>query len=1167
MLEWIVADDVRPLADALADVLVEPLSDPMAAEWIAVPTEGMRRWLRLDLARRLGATSPERADGIVANVELPFPGRLRQAVIDAERAERNADPADPWAVAPLTWTVYSLLRRAGDDRYGPLAELPPGATWYGRARRVADLFDRYATRRPVLLERWAANEAVDALGFALDPARQWQFRLWRDVRDRIGDISPPERFRTALERVQRGELVLDLPERLALFGLTTLPTGDPFLDLLDAVSATREVRAFLLDPAPAVTEALRAHTLAAPPVSLCRADDATADLVTHPLLRSWGRPYRERTVLLAVSETTRGTPAPVALQTPVLGDAPTTLLGRVQHDLRHGIAPTPDFTLGPDDRSVQVHACHGTSRQVEVLRDAILHLLADDPTLTEDDVVVLCPKIETYAPLISAGFGPSAGSSAGAGSGGGSGDGPPRLRYRVTDRGLRDDYPLFAAFEALLALVAGRASASELVGFVSLPAVRARFGFDDAAVASIAEWTEATHVRWGLDADDRVRFGFDPPLADNSWRAGLDRLLTGVAVVETDLTLGPGGVAPYPVEGGAAEIAGALADLVARLADLRDRIATDHSLVAWGELLVKAARDFLDPRRADDWQAERLARAITEAIDDARLGAPDDDLRVGFADVRALVTERLGGAPRRSELLRGGVTVTSLTPLRWLPYRVVCILGFDEDGTGPAHTDGDDLTAVDPLLGDRDPRAETRQALLEAVLAAGDHLVITRTGHSVRTNQEVPPAVTLAELRDTIVATLAPAEPGAERPVDPWSRIETRHPHQPFDARVFAPGALGHPGPWSFDPVACAGAAAVRDRAPDLPEFLPEPLEAVAPPPVLVGAQVTRFLRNPVHHFFRERLGAHIPDETDATTADEFALALGGLDAWHVADRLITARCAGLPDDRWAAQERASGALPPGPLGDDALTGIKGKVDQIFARARTLGVDPLETRTVPVEVTLDDGTRIVANHDRRAGHEDDQPDHPDRRPGPARISYSSLKDHHYLEHWIELMVLCAARPDVEWRSVRVCRADKKIVAVELVPRLPAGAERAEAARRALGTVVDLMQRATREPLPLFPEFSRKLVEQPDADLGSAWHTDEGAFQTSAGAGDDVFVRLAFDNAGVDDILGLPVRDDDPDGDAEFRAERFAEVLWGTVDATAMDLETEPTTDDAGEDDA
>ena len=39
------------------------------------------------------------------------------------------------------------------------------------------------------------------------------------------------------------------------------------------------------------------------------------------------------------------------------------------------------------------------------MRDAILHLLADDPTLEPRDVIVMCPDIEAFAPLIQATFG------------------------------------------------------------------------------------------------------------------------------------------------------------------------------------------------------------------------------------------------------------------------------------------------------------------------------------------------------------------------------------------------------------------------------------------------------------------------------------------------------------------------------------------------------------------------------------------------------------------------------------------------------------------------------------------------------------------------------------------------------------------------------------------
>ena len=61
--------------------------------------------------------------------------------------------------------------------------------------------------------------------------------------------------------------------------------------------------------------------------------------------------------------------------------------------------------LRAGDDSVQVHSCYGRARQVEVLRDAILHLLADDPTLEPRDVIVMCPDIETFAPLVHATFG------------------------------------------------------------------------------------------------------------------------------------------------------------------------------------------------------------------------------------------------------------------------------------------------------------------------------------------------------------------------------------------------------------------------------------------------------------------------------------------------------------------------------------------------------------------------------------------------------------------------------------------------------------------------------------------------------------------------------------------------------------------------------------------
>jgi exodeoxyribonuclease V gamma subunit len=1146
VLHLTTSDDVHPLATALAEVLATPLADPMAPEWVAVPTEGMHRWLKLELARTLGAAGPGTGDGVTANIHFAFPGALRQAVLAAARPDPADERSDPWRVEHLVWAVLEVLRaRADDDGLGPLRTLPDGATWYGRARRLADLFDRYALRRPDLIRHWHAGHDVDATGRPLAPAERWQPHLWRATRARVGEPSPPERMPQILEQVRAGSLTLDLPSRLAVFGVTTLPGGAPFLDLAEAVAARHDLHLFLLDPSPTATARVQAASLAAPPgEELLRADDHSDDAVTHPLLRSWGRPYRERTVLLAA--TGNGAAAPA--DPPPTAD-PATLLARLQHDLRTDDAPAGDFVLDPADRSVQVHSCHGQARQVEVLRDAILHLLAADPTLREDDVVVLCPAIDEYAPLVEAGYGPSADAPRPPATSTAGPAGAPRLAYRVTDRTLRETYPVLAALDTVLTLVAGRVPASAVLELCALGPVRARFDFDDDAVATIGRWVTETNVRWGLDGPHRAQWGVPAELTANSWRAALDRVLMGVAVSDDDLSLAAGGIAPFGVESGDIAVAGRFADLLAHVAAIADDVTRPRAPDAWCAALAEVSDRLFAAEPNQQWQLDRLRQVVAEIGDHAMVGERPADVELTLADIRRLLADRLQGAPRRPDFFRGGVTVSSLTPLRWLPFRVVGLLGFDEAGTGGGVTDGDDLAALAPRLGDRDPRAEARQSLLEAVLAAGDHLVITRTGHDIRTNQEIPPAVAFAELRDTITATLAPTADYSVR--RQWrEQIETVHPHQPFDERCFAPEALRPDGPWSFDPGALAGAHARRtrddeDRAP----FLDSPL---APAPhdgqVFTLAELAAFLNHPVKAFLRGRLGIHLPSE-ESQPSDDLPTELGGLAAWAVASRLIDARLAGRSTDEWARYERALGTLPAGGLGDTAVTTVAEAVDRLFAAAATHGVALQHAEPRPFEVGLGDGTRVVGVVDDRGGA---------LGPGPARITYSRARPTQHLAAWLDLVALVAHDPGPEWRSVTIRRSKdgKKVDVLELFPRGIDADERRAHAIAALEVVVDCYRRAQCEPVPLFATLSRKLHD------GDAKPTDWIDGYNGSGDGDDDANGLAFGAVTLDELRALPARADDPPGARTGRAERFADYLWGAVERAAG-----PPDDDADDPDA
>ena len=177
----------------------------------------------------------------------------------------------------------------------------------------------------------------------------------------------------------------------------------------------------------------------------------------------------------------------------------------------------------------------------------------------------MCPDIETFAPLISATFG--------AGEVGPDDDElddlpeelrPPDLRVRLADRSLRQTNPILGFVARLLELGDQRLTASQVLDLADRDPVRRRFGFDDDALARTQEWVSQTGIRWGLDAAHRKPFKLDK-LDAGTWRAGLDRLLLGVAMTESEQRLF-GGVLPLDdVESGAIDLAGRLAELIDRL--------------------------------------------------------------------------------------------------------------------------------------------------------------------------------------------------------------------------------------------------------------------------------------------------------------------------------------------------------------------------------------------------------------------------------------------------------------------------------------------------------------------------------------------------------------------------------------------------------------------------
>jgi exodeoxyribonuclease V gamma subunit len=515
-------------------------------------------------------------------------------------------------------------------------------------------------------------------------------------------------------------------------------------------------------------------------------------------------------------------------------------------------------------------------------------------------------------------------------------------------------------------------------------------------------------------------------------------MLVGVTMTEEGHRLFEGVLPADDVESVAIDLVGRMAELVDRLQAVVDAFGASRPIGAWVEAIADAADALTATSQRDAWQRAQLQRVL----DAVRTEAAGAGIGLTLPEVRALLAERLQGRPTRANFRTGHLTICTLVPMRSIPHRVVCLLGLD-DAAFPrkAPRDGDDLMLADPHVGERDPRFEDRQMLLDALMAAGDRLVVTYTGNDVRTNAPRPPAVPVGELLDEMERTVRG---------DVRDQVLVAHPLQPFDARNFTPGRLGSQAPWSFDRVTLDGARAVgaERRAPR--PFLTEPL----PPrwsPVVELEGLVAFVRHPVRAFLRQRLDFGVGSYSDEV-ADALSVELDKLEEWQIGERMLAARLAGATAEAAEAAERARGTLPPGKLSDPVLATIRPSVEQVHALASQLLGGPAAPASVDVRVALPDGRTLSGTV-----------------PGVCgdllrSVTYSRINARHRLVAWVRFLALTAAYPDRPFQAATVGRGTYGSGLDAHVVRLP----RLEPARALehLAQLVAVHDRGLREPLPL-----------------------------------------------------------------------------------------------------
>ena len=953
---------LESLAEQLADIIQTPLSSPLASEVIVVQSRGMERWLSMKLATH---------NRICANIHYPFPNTFLHEVFQ----KLLADVPDTTLFDPgiLTFRVMKLLpENVAQPEFEPLSlylkEDPNGLKLYQLSEKIADIFDQYLVFRPEMIFSWEAGKGA-----------HWQASLWRQLTEEDDHFHLHHRARLReqfFKKIRKTTPAMEkFPERISIFGISHLP--DFHIHVFAELSRYIPVYLFLMNPCREFwgdivsgQDRKRIHR---------RYQDigvAEADLHLesgNPLLASMGALGRDFLNIITAYDCEFHEQYDDMQQLSLLACVQSDILMLTDRNQFNGEADQGLLFQPGEDSSIQTHSCHSPMREIEVLHDNLLLMFEELPELLPKDIIVMVPDIAAYSPFVQAVFGAQTRDEL-------------RIPFSIADRNIRNESRIVDAFAALLDFKASRFGSSQVLSLLEVGSIRKKFNLSESDLGIIEHWIQDTGIRWGIDAKNREKLDL-PDFKENTWKAGIERLLLGYAMRGNDNNMFAD-ILPYDkMEGSNVKVLGRLVEFLERTIYWAKRLEQEDSLSGWS----RALHTLLDHLFYSDEDSEREIQLLRTLID----GMANNQTLSGYTEsvslevVRSYMIHHLGKEGFGSGFISGGVTFCAMLPMRSIPFEVVCLVGMNSDAfpRKSRHLEFD-LVSKYPKPGDRSRRKDDRYLFLESILSARKRLYISYVGQSINDTSIMPPSVLVSELMDYLTEGFGLKD----------ADLVTQHRLQAFSPEYFKKSSEELVSYSEENMLASTRLLGPKENIPFITEGLSQPDDEWKQ---INSSQLKRFFTHPARYLLQHRLGIYF-DKGISVLEDRENFRLDPLDRYIIGQELVEYGLKGVDPDELLPVYQASGKLPHGSVGETQYRELSIDVDAFVNKAKTVKGESLGES---FEVDLSVETYRI--------HGKLNDFHKDR--GLIRYRFVNMKSKDLLSSWIDHLLLCAI-VDIEFQK-------------------------------------------------------------------------------------------------------------------------------------------------------
>ncbi|NWK82212.1 exodeoxyribonuclease V subunit gamma [Acinetobacter sp. SwsAc4] len=472
----------------------------------------------------------------------------------------------------------------------------------------------------------------------------------------------------------------------------------------------------------------------------------------HPLLTRLGKQARDHFSLLSQLATgDEGKWVDAFVE-----QFPETLLGKIQSDIFYLAEPqSQQYELAPEDESIQIHVCHSSIRQLEVLKEQLVHWLsqADGQPRRPNDVLILVPNLAELEPLIRSVFPAVANEH------------EIFLPVKIAGVAQLDALNAWRAVLGRLQLTQGRFTQDDFADWLNLYATQQCYGLDYTQVQRILALLNDAGFKRGLD-EQHLKQSLSDEDQDYrySFKFALDRLALGVAVpahVMVQDMLSYALVQPSDFE-----LIGILIQIYQDLAARRDWLVAHEqgqrlSVEFWLQRIKADVQEF---EQADVVALKAIREIIQKQERMLTLASYYEDTETQLRQISLplpyIVEEIQRTLESQSAQVEptGQITFSQIGQIRPIPYRLIVLLNLDT-GKFPnrdSHIPFDLMDALRQQLGDRSRLEDDQGAFLDAILLAQEQVWLFYNGFDLNDGEVREPSSVLQGFRDHLALIVKP---------------------------------------------------------------------------------------------------------------------------------------------------------------------------------------------------------------------------------------------------------------------------------------------------------------------------------------------------------------------------------------------------------------------------